>query len=201
MTMRPDPTFHASPKLAMEAPQENYAYTLLLSPDFSKPDALAVIDVKRGSPTFSQIVHTVTMPHKGDEFHHFGWNASSSALSPLTGHAFLERRYLISPGSVPRALTSWIRSPTPPRRRFTRSSSLTRCSRRRATRGPTRSIAVRKAYTSARLAAAARMAPSGRQAYLSWIARRSISWAAGRSTADPRTCTMTSGGTCRATTW
>jgi methanethiol oxidase len=64
MTMRPDPTFHASPKLAMEAPPENYAYTLLLSPDFSKPDALAVIDVKPGSPTFSQVVHTVTMPYK-----------------------------------------------------------------------------------------------------------------------------------------
>ena len=98
MTMRPDPTFHASPKLAMEAPPENFAYTLLLSPDFSKPDALAVIDVKPGSLTFSQIVHTVTMPYKGDEFHHFGWNACSSALSPLTGHAFLERRYLIIPG-------------------------------------------------------------------------------------------------------
>jgi hypothetical protein len=58
--MRPDPTFHASPKLAMEAPPENFAYTLLLSPDFSKPDALAVIDVKPDSPTFSQIVHTVS---------------------------------------------------------------------------------------------------------------------------------------------
>src|SRR5262245_23803001 len=98
MTMRPDPSFHASPKLAMEAPPENFAYTLLLSPDFSKPDALAVIDTKPGSATFSQIVHTVTMPNKGDEFHHFGWNACSSALSPLTGHAFLERRYLIIPG-------------------------------------------------------------------------------------------------------
>jgi selenium-binding protein 1 len=65
MTVRPDPSFHASPKLAMEAPPENFAYTLLLSPDFSKPDALAVIDVKPGSPTFSQIVHTVTMPYKG----------------------------------------------------------------------------------------------------------------------------------------
>jgi hypothetical protein len=65
MTMRPDPTFHPSPKLAMEAPPENFAYTLLLSPDFSRPDALAVIDVKPGSATFSQVVHTVTMPHKG----------------------------------------------------------------------------------------------------------------------------------------
>jgi selenium-binding protein 1 len=82
----------------MEAAPENFAYTLLLSPDFSQPDALAVIDVKPGSPTFSQVVHTVTMPYRGDEFHHFGWNACSSALSPLTGHAFLERRYLIIPG-------------------------------------------------------------------------------------------------------
>src|SRR3974377_416880 len=65
MTMRPDPTSHASPKLAMEPPPESFAYTLLLSPDFSKPDALAVIDVKPGSPTFSGIVHTVTMPYKG----------------------------------------------------------------------------------------------------------------------------------------
>ena len=98
MTMRPDPTFYPSPKLAMEAPAENFAYTALLSPDFSKPDALAVIDVKPGSPTYSKIVHTVTMPYKGDEFHHFGWNACSSSLSPLTGHAFQERRYLIIPG-------------------------------------------------------------------------------------------------------
>src|SRR5690349_17091299 len=95
MTMRPDPTFYASPKLAMEAPAENFAYTLLLSPDSSKPDALAVIDVKPDSPTFSQVVHTVSMPNKGDEFHHFGWNACSSSLSPLMAHAFLERRYLI----------------------------------------------------------------------------------------------------------
>src|SRR5215212_2834404 len=95
MNIRPDPTFHASPKLAMEAPPESFAYSVLLSPDFSKPDALAVIDVKPGSSSYGQIVHTVTMPNKGDEFHHFGWNACSSALSPLTGHAFLERRYLI----------------------------------------------------------------------------------------------------------
>jgi selenium-binding protein 1 len=73
MSMRPDPTFHASPKLAMEAPPENFAYTLLLSPDFSKPDALAVIDVKLGSPTYSQIVHTVTMPYKGGHASSVGW--------------------------------------------------------------------------------------------------------------------------------
>jgi 56kDa selenium binding protein (SBP56) len=38
------------------------------------------------------------MPNTGGEFHHFGWNACSSALSPLTAHALLERCYLIIPG-------------------------------------------------------------------------------------------------------
>ncbi|MGO4685410.1 selenium-binding protein SBP56-related protein [Hyphomicrobium sp. 2TAF46] len=98
MVQRPDSTFYASPKLASEAPPETFAYTLLLSPDFSKPDALAVVDVDPSSAQYGKIVHTVTMPNKGDEFHHFGWNACSSALSPLTGHAFVERRYLIIPG-------------------------------------------------------------------------------------------------------
>ena len=59
---------------------------------------LAVVDVDPKSKTYGQIVHQVIMPNTGDEFHHFGWNACSSALSPLTGHAFLERRYLIIPG-------------------------------------------------------------------------------------------------------
>jgi hypothetical protein len=63
MSMRPDPTFHAPPKLAMEAPPENFGYTLLLSPDFSKPDALAVIDVKPGSPTLTQVVLSVVDGH------------------------------------------------------------------------------------------------------------------------------------------
>lgn len=98
MTVRPDSTFYASPKIAMEAPAETLAFTLMLSPDFSQPDGLAVVDVDAKSKTYGQILHSVMMPNTGDEFHHFGWNACSSALSPLTGHAFLERRYLIIPG-------------------------------------------------------------------------------------------------------
>jgi len=47
-TLRPDPTFYPSPKLAMEAPAENYAYVLMLSPDGSQPDALGVVDVQLG---------------------------------------------------------------------------------------------------------------------------------------------------------
>ncbi len=97
MLRRPDPTFYPSPRLAMEAPREDYAYTLLLSPDRSQPDALAVVDVRPGSSTYCQVVHLLKMPYAGDEFHHFGWNACSSSLSPMGGHAFLERRYLIIP--------------------------------------------------------------------------------------------------------
>ena len=98
MTVRPDPTFHASPRLAMEAQPEKLAFTLMLSPDGSQPDGVAVVDVDRSSADYGKIVNTLFMPHKGDEFHHFGWNACSSALSPLSGHPFLERRYLIVPG-------------------------------------------------------------------------------------------------------
>ncbi len=98
MNLRPDPTFYASPALAMKAPVEKLAFTLMLSPDGSQPDGLAVVDVDPTSDTYGEILHSLFMPNKGDEFHHFGWNACSSALSPLTGHAFYERRYLIIPG-------------------------------------------------------------------------------------------------------
>lgn len=98
MNLRPDPTFYATAELAMKAPAEKLAFTLMLSPDGTKPDGLAVIDVDPKSKTYSKILHSLFMPNLGDEFHHFGWNACSASLSPLTGHAFLERRYLIIPG-------------------------------------------------------------------------------------------------------
>ena len=97
-SLRLDPTFHPSPRLAMEAEPEKIAYTALLSRDRSRPDALAVVDVEPGSKTFGSVRYRLDMPETGDEFHHFGWNACSSALSPLSGHAFLQRRYLIIPG-------------------------------------------------------------------------------------------------------
>ena len=38
------------------------------------------------------------MPNVGDELHHFGWNACSSALCPWAPHPHVERRYLLVPG-------------------------------------------------------------------------------------------------------
>ena len=39
-----------------------------------------------------------TCPTPGDELHHFGWNACSSALCPWAPHPHVERRYLLVPG-------------------------------------------------------------------------------------------------------
>ena len=96
--LRPDPTFYPSPRLAMEAPDEQYAYVALLRPDKKKPDAIAVVDTKPGSATYGRAVHTVELTGLCDELHHFGWNACSSMLCPMNGHPFTERRYLIVPG-------------------------------------------------------------------------------------------------------
>jgi selenium-binding protein 1 len=82
----------------MEAPVEKLAYTLMLSPGGKQPDGVAVISVDPTSKQYGKVVNSLFMPHAGDEFHHFGWNACSSALSPLSGHPFLERRYLVIPG-------------------------------------------------------------------------------------------------------
>ena len=99
-TLRPDPTFYPSPRTAMQAPPEKLAYTVVLNTDGNgRPDALAVLDVDPNSSTYTQVVGRVDMPNTGDEMHHFGWNACSSALCPYAPHPHIERRYLIAPGS------------------------------------------------------------------------------------------------------
>mgnify|MGYP005854055991 CR=1 FL=1 len=37
------------------------------------PDFLAVVDVDPRSDTYSQVVHCMPLPYKGDELHHYGW--------------------------------------------------------------------------------------------------------------------------------
>ena len=49
-TLRPGPTFHPSARLAMEAEAKHLAYTVLLSPDQSRPD-FATVDVDPASVT------------------------------------------------------------------------------------------------------------------------------------------------------
>ena len=94
----PDPTFYPSPRSAAQAPPETVAYVALVSAEPGRPDALGVVDVKRDSPTYGQLLGQLDFPTTGDELHHFGWNACSSALCPYAPHPHQERRYLIIPG-------------------------------------------------------------------------------------------------------
>lgn len=81
---------------ARQSPPEKLAYVVATyaGTGAQKPDYLASIDTDPGSKTYSQIVHRLSMPHVGDELHHFGWNACASC------HGKCDRRYLIIPGLV-----------------------------------------------------------------------------------------------------
>jgi methanethiol oxidase len=96
--LTPDPTFYPSPKAAMQAPREELAYVVTLNTNGQQPDALCTLDVNPNSPTYGQTLSRTDMPNTGDELHHFGWNACSSALCPTAPHPHVERRYLIVPG-------------------------------------------------------------------------------------------------------
>ena len=41
---------------------------------------MAVIDCDPASPTYGKVVGWTELPTAGNELHHFGWNACSSAL-------------------------------------------------------------------------------------------------------------------------
>jgi len=96
---RPDPTFYPSARMAMEAEPETLAYVATLNTsDDERPDALCVLDTDPQSSDYGQVVGRLEMPNAGDELHHFGWNACSSALCPYAPHPHVERRYLLVPG-------------------------------------------------------------------------------------------------------
>ncbi len=96
---KPDPTFYPSPRLAMQGPPEDLAYVAVFNPSGDgRPDAMTVVDLDQQSSSFGKIVGKVEMPQAGDELHHFGWNACSSALCPYAPHPHIERRYLVVPG-------------------------------------------------------------------------------------------------------
>ncbi|MFB6111717.1 MAG: selenium-binding protein SBP56-related protein [Halobacteriaceae archaeon] len=88
---------YATPQAAIEeSDREQVAYVmgLYVGTDVDAPDFVGVVDLDPDSPTYQEIVERVEMPNKGDELHHFGWNACSSSCH-IDG---LERRHLIVPG-------------------------------------------------------------------------------------------------------
>ena len=94
-----DPTFYRSPAEAIAAPRERLAYVAAFDRSAQRPDAMTVVDVDPDSDSYGRVVGWTDMPGTGDELHHFGWNACSSALQH-EGHDMhgLARRYLIVPG-------------------------------------------------------------------------------------------------------
>ena len=57
-----------------------------------------MLDLEPGSAPTASSSAALDMPNVGDELHHFGWNACSSALCPWAPHPHVERRYLLVPG-------------------------------------------------------------------------------------------------------
>jgi selenium-binding protein 1 len=99
--LTPDPSFYATPAEAAAGPPERLAFVATLNTGTngdSAPDALAVLDVDPDSSTYGRLVGRLDLPDIGDELHHFGWNACSSALCPWAPHPHVERRYLLVPG-------------------------------------------------------------------------------------------------------
>lgn len=93
-----DPTFYRTAADAIAAPAEELAYVVGFDPEGQKKEAIFVLDLNPKSSKYGQVVGRVDLP-PGQELHHFGWNACSSALKH-EGHDIsnLERRYLIVPG-------------------------------------------------------------------------------------------------------
>ncbi|WP_190813304.1 selenium-binding protein SBP56-related protein [Saccharopolyspora pogona] len=94
-----DPTFYRSPGEAIAAPAERLAYVVAFDRAGEQPDALTVVDTDPESATYGQVVGWADLPTRGDELHHFGWNACSSAFAHAGHHTDgLQRRYLLLPG-------------------------------------------------------------------------------------------------------
>ncbi len=103
----PDPTFYRRPADAIAAPPEALGYVAAFDPTAAVNDAIAVVDCDPGSNAYGSVIGWSQLPSTGNELHHFGWNACSSALchgdhgsqGDHGGHgAQLERRYLVVPG-------------------------------------------------------------------------------------------------------
>ena len=94
-----DPTFYRSPADAISAPPEQLAYVVAFDRAAQQPDALAVLGTDPESAGYGQVVGWADLPSRGNELHHFGWNACSSAFAHAGHHAGgLQRRYLLIPG-------------------------------------------------------------------------------------------------------
>ncbi|MFH9425106.1 selenium-binding protein SBP56-related protein [Streptomyces sp. NPDC017529] len=112
-----DPTLYRTPAEAIAAPPEKLAYLVGFDRAAQRPDALIVVDADPRSYSYGRVLHLAEVPGLGDELHHFGWNACSSALAH-EGHHAPERRYLLTPGLRSSRLHVFDTHPDPARPRL-----------------------------------------------------------------------------------
>ena len=114
MLLKPDPTFYASPKDAINAPPETLAYVALLSATGNGvPDRIGVIDTDSTSPRYATEIGGVTLSTTGT-------NCITSVGMPAAQRCVRSRRIRTSNGATSsfrdcalRASTSSIRNPIP----------------------------------------------------------------------------------------
>ncbi|KAL5656349.1 hypothetical protein ACJX0J_035668, partial [Zea mays] len=86
---------------AMEkGPREKLVYITCVynGTGINKLDYLATMDLDPDSPTYSQVIHRLSVTHIGDELHHSGWNSCSSCHGdPSAKHRFLILPSLLAP--------------------------------------------------------------------------------------------------------
>ncbi|MDH6125433.1 selenium-binding protein SBP56-related protein [Kitasatospora sp. GP82] len=92
-----DPSLYRTPADAIAAPPEKLAYVAGFDRSARRPDALITVDTDPESPSYGRVLNLAELPGLGDELHHFGWNACSSALAHAC-HRNPERRFLLLPG-------------------------------------------------------------------------------------------------------
>ncbi|MFF7129259.1 selenium-binding protein SBP56-related protein [Streptomyces sp. NPDC008240] len=109
-----DPTLYRSPADAVAAPPEKLAYVVGFDPTAQRTDALFTVGTDPESSAYGHVTSQAELPDPGNELHHFGWNACSSALAHA-GHQHAERRYLIVPGLRSSRLHVFDTSPDPDR--------------------------------------------------------------------------------------
>jgi methanethiol oxidase len=80
MPQTTDPTFYRTPGAAIAAPPERLAYVAAYDPAGKARDAMTAIDTDPSSADYGKVVGWSELPTAGNELHHFGWNACSSAL-------------------------------------------------------------------------------------------------------------------------
>jgi methanethiol oxidase len=191
-----DPTFYRSPGEAVAAPPERLAYLAAYDPAGQAKDAMAVIDTDESSPGYGTVAGWSELPTAGNELHHFGWNACSSALCHH-GHGDhgppLERRYLIVPGIRSSRVYVLDTKPDPRHPRVVRELSAEELAAKAGYSRPTPSTAAPAPSSCPPWAGpTATTAPAGSPC---WTTTASTWSAPGRPTGATSTSPTTAGGT------